>query len=1069
MAEDGEQQDERALTRRRRIRLARRTAGTSTLVLAVAAGGLWIARKPIADSFIARELASYGIEGRYEITRIGPRTQRLEHLVIGDPRAPDLTVRLLEVDIGLGFSGARITRVRADGVRLRGRLVDGKLSLGQLDRLLEGGTGEASLPEWTVQLNDARAAIATPYGGIDLALAGQGYMPSGFKGRLTASARALRAGDCLVDGLSAPLTVTTTGAQLVLDGPARTRGISCKGAALALADPKLDFNVRTDLAMTDMSGAASFAAPDLAQADRRFGRLAGLLTFQGGSEDLRGSASLSADTMALDGVTTGIAKLRGNFAMRPEARNRSIAVTGVATIDDARAGAGTDLSALARNAAGTPLEPLAVKLVRAVRQAEAGNHMVIGGAVNLLGTHGNATLDQLEFTSDSGARIIALRGSAIKAKWPDAAIQAQGTLQLSGGGLPEGRILMATDEGGGINGTAQFQPYQEGTARLALTPVRFGIAPDGGGRFATTLTLDGPLPDGALQGLSVPLDARVGADGALALAGDCAPVRWKALRISSLALDPAALRLCGIGRGDFQLGAVRLTGRAGESPLVITADSAHYALKNGRFALAAPDIRIGEGPDPVRLAAETLSGAATGSGRLAGTIEHGAGRIGTVPLDLQAIEGRWTFADGTLEVEGGLRVSDTAPDPRFNPLAGRDVRLTMVGGRIEAMGQLVHPARNVRVAEVVIRHDLSSGVGRADLTVDGLQFGNAIQPDDLTPLALGVVANVEGRVEGAGQIRWTGTDVTSDGQFSTRDMALAAAFGPAEGLSGTIRFADLLGMRTEPGQIVTLRSANPGIEVHDGVIRYALLSNEQARIEGGHWPFAGGDLELLPATLELDAHKPRALTFRVIGLDAGAFINTLELDNISATGTFDGLLPMIFDERGGRIEGGLLVARQQGDQPRILETTQGLSIPCDPNRQAGNLSYVGDVSNAEMNMFSKLAFDALKNLRYRCLAIYLDGALDGEFVTRASINGVNQGTEEARNSFIARPFLGLPFLFNVRIEAPFRGLLRTATGLADPTVLIRDGDLGDQFVPAGTDGLAVQPPDSENDTERDQE
>ncbi len=450
---------------------------------------------------------------------------------------------------------------------------------------------------------------------------------------------------------------------------------------------------------------------------------------------------------------------------------------------------------------------------------------------------------------------------------------------------------------------------------------------------------------------------------------------------------------------------------------------------------------------------------------MAGLVEGGAGRIGTVPLDLTDVAGKWTYADGRLAIDGALMVSDTQPDDRFHPLAGRDVHLTFANSRIEARGMLVHPKRNVAVAAVTIRHDLSNGTGRADLTLDHLRFGNALQPDDLTPLSLGVVANVQGVVEGAGHIRWTGEKVTSDGRFSTQGMSLAAAFGPASGLSTTINFTDLLGMRTAPGQVLTLDSANPGIEVHEGVIRYQLLSNEQASIEGGHWPFSGGDLDLLPATVDLDAHKPRHFVFRVVGLDAGAFINTMELKNISATGTFDGLLPMIFDESGGRIEGGVLVARQQGDPPLVLSTTTGLNIPCDATRQAGNLSYVGDVSNAQLNAFSKLAFDALKNLRYRCLAIMLDGALDGEFVTRLSINGINQGTEEARKSFIARPFLGLPFIFNVRIEAPFRGLLGTAAGLADPSVAVRRA-MGEQFggeqiAPAADGPLAVQPPESD--------
>jgi len=727
------------------------------------------------------------------------------------------------------------------------------------------------------------------------------------------------------------------------------------------------------------------------------------------------------------------------------------------------------LSALASAADGTPLGPLAARLAGAIEAIGRSNRIELGGQLNLLGERGNARIDRLALSSASGARIENWEGSMVRLDWPGG-LRASGRIDMRGGGLPEGRIDFALDEQGDVRGTATLEAFEAGDARLALSPVNFSLGMGGQVRVRTEATLDGPLPGGGVRGVHMPIDARMSSSGAFSLAGNCVPLRWRSLAMSGLMLDPATLRVCGLSDGTLALDDVALTGKLGENPLLFRTASARYALASGRFALAEPEVQIGEGETPVRMAATRLVGETSGSGGFGGTIEGGRGRIAAVPLDLSDIDGRWTFAEGRLAVEGDLRVADTQADRRFNPLAAEQVRLTLEDNRINTTGVLMHPERRARVADVVIRHDLSSGAGQADLALDSLRFGNALQPDDLTPLALGVVANVEGVVEGEGQIRWTGEEVTSTGVFSTKDMAFAAAFGPVEGLATTIRFADLLGLRSEEGQVLTVDSVNPGIDVRDGTIRYALRSNEEAVIEGGRWPFSGGMLELMPAPLALDSRQPRYLTFRVVGLEAGAFINTLELENISATGVFDGLLPMVFDHNGGRIVGGLLIARQQGDEPRYLTTTEGLSIPCDPQRQAGDLSYVGEVSNAQLNAVSRLAFDALKNLRYRCLAIRLDGAIDGEFVTQVSINGINQGTDEARKSFLARPFLGLPFIFNVRIEAPFRGLLNTASGLADPTKLI-SGSLGDQFKPAQPDegGLAVQPPDSDKGIERGQE
>ncbi len=115
---------------------------------------------------------------------------------------------------------------------------------------------------------------------------------------------------------------------------------------------------------------------------------------------------------------------------------------------------------------------------------------------------------------------------------------------------------------------------------------------------------------------------------------------------------------------------------------------------------------------------------------------------------------------------------------------------------------------------------------------------------------------------------------------------------------------------------------------------------------------------------------------------------------------------MIFDERGGRIENGTLTARS-----------------------GGTLAYVGEVSQENLGVWGNLAFDALKSLRYRELGLTLNGPLEGEMVTIAKFGGVAQG-EGAKSNFLIRRLAKLPFVFNIRIEAPFRGFY-------DPSYLIQ--------------------------------
>src|SRR5690606_5777385 len=93
--------------------------------------------------------------------------------------------------------------------------------------------------------------------------------------------------------------------------------------------------------------------------------------------------------------------------------------------------------------------------------------------------------------------------------------------------------------------------------------------------------------------------------------------------------------------------------------------------------------------------------------------------------------------------------------------------------------------------------------------------------------------------------------------------------------------------------------------------------------------------------------SPKRLTFEVVGLDARIFVESMGFAEVSASGVFDGVLPMIFDDEGGRIVGGRLDSRPGG----------------------GTLAYNGVVNRANLGMIGGFAFDALRDLRYRSMVI----------------------------------------------------------------------------------------------------
>src|SRR5690606_3311650 len=148
--------------------------------------------------------------------------------------------------------------------------------------------------------------------------------------------------------------------------------------------------------------------------------------------------------------------------------------------------------------------------------------------------------------------------------------------------------------------------------------------------------------------------------------------------------------------------------------------------------------------------------------------------------------------------------------------------------------------------------------------------------------------------------------VASNGRFTTDSLDFAAAFGPVKGAAGTIVFTDLLGMVTAPDQQLRIAAINPGIEVNDGVLRYELRPDNVLAVKGADWPFLDGKLTLQPVTMNIGVAETRRYVLVIEGLNAARFVERMELANLSATGSFDGALPLVFDENGGRIEGGLL-------------------------------------------------------------------------------------------------------------------------------------------------------------------
>lgn len=982
-----------------------------TAILAVALGIVWSQRRPIAAGAIDRALAARGITASYEIEDIGFRTQRIRKLRLGNPDKPDLTADWAEVSLVPSWGGVTVTAIDARGVRLNGRVVQGRVSWGAVDKLLPASTGKPlTLLDIDVRLADTRVTLASEVGLFTADIVGSGQLSNGFKGQVRTTAPFAGRNGCRLAAPALDAQVTVMGRQPMLVGTLRASPSTCGGVATGPSEVR--FDVTLNEAFDRWQGNVTVAATGVRQGTLQIAQASSRFVFWGTAKETQGTFHFSSPATRYAGTRLVGLTADGRFGT-----GKAITVEGGVKVARAIADP-AQLASLRRGlsgAVGTPVGPIADALSQAIGRAGEGAavdaRFAYDGAAARLSDMRIAAQGGGLLTLHNGLVVIDANGAS-----------ADATLGLSGGGFPalSGRLTRTPD--GTTRGLFDMTPYRAGSAQLALAPVRFAARPYGTLRVETVATLDGPIGDGRAEGVQVPVVVQRASSGDIFIAPGCTPVAYRRIALAGTILAPDSVTLCPTRGGAIirstrngfiggaKTGPLRLTGHVGDQPLALNASGASFDL-GGPVSLSDFSALFGTTDHRTQLRIARLDGVTRASG-LAGRYTGLSGNIARVPFLASAGEGTWAFAGGVLDVGGKLMLADQAESPRFNPLSAEDVKLRLKDGRIAATATLHEPVSTRAITTVAIAHDLARGMGEARITVAGLNFSKGLQPEAITPLTLGVVADVYGQIDGTGIIRWKGDSLTSSGKFRTDALDFAAAFGPVTGASGEIAFDDLIALSTPPGQQVKLALVNPGVEVKDGVITFRLRPNQVVEIERGRWPFAGGELLLDPALLDFGQPKARTLSFRVTALDAAKFIEQLKLENIAATGTFDGTLPIVFDATGGRIVGGQIVARAEG----------------------GTLAYVGDVSNAETNTLAKLAFDALKSIRYGNLAIDLDGSLDGEIVSLVRFDGVNQSP--VAPSGIAKSFVGLPFKFNIRVRAPFRGLVNTARSFQDPGLLL---------------------------------
>ncbi|NMW31668.1 exoprotein [Altererythrobacter sp. RZ02] len=1001
----------------------------------------WFTREDIARDLIGDELAKLDLPASYDVEQISADRQVLTNIVVGDPSDPDLTIEKVEVELVYGFGAPELGKIVLTKPRLYGTYSDGQMSFGSLDPVLFAESdAPPGLPDLDATVIDGRGLLDTDFGRIGWKVDGAGGLDDGFAGIAAVTAPEVQISGCSAGTATLYGQLSTADGALSLDGPVRLRELNCRDAGVRAdtADASIDLTVDPTFAQVEL--AASLETGAFSVADALGDSIAGPVKLTASSETMTASFDLQAARLSVRQARIGSFAVDGTARLRDGYRSAEVeANLAAAAIDVGPAISGL-LGGYSAPVAGTLLEPLLAKFDTAQRAQLRGASFT--GLLNARNDQGGLSLvmPQGAVRNDRGGDVLSLsRIEYRQASGREARVS--GNFRMGGGGLPAIAGRMEQHGSDSSIFRLKMQRYAAGENWIEL-PELLVEQSKGAVRFDGAILANGILPGGAARNLTVPLQGSWAYANGLSLWRSCTSVSFDSLSFASLDLASRGLTLCpppggAIVRQDAQ--GLRIA--AGTSSLVLNGKLADtdIAMSSGPVGIAYPGIAkakavevvLGPAAEANRFAVTDLT--ANFRDTISGSFTDADIQLFAVPLDISETAGEWAYADDVLTIsDAAFTITDRNEFARFEPLSVQGGSLTLFDNMINADATLRHPASQREISRVDIRHDLGSAVGFANINVDRLQFDEGLQPDQLTDLALGVVANVSGAVAGKGRIDWNPEDVSSFGRFFSDALDFAAVFGPVKGARGEVEFTDLLSLTTAPNQQIFIASINPGIEARDGIIGFSLNDGQFLGVTGGSWPFMGGTLKLRPTQLNLAAAEERRYILEVDALDAALFVEDLELGNLSATGIFDGSLQIVFDELGfGKIESGVLQSRAPG----------------------GTVSYVGELTYEDLSPIANYAFKTLRSLDYETMQIGMEGALTGDIVTRVRFDGVKQGKGTEQN-FITRQIADLPIRLNVNIRAPFYKLLGTYQSIYDPSTQRDPRDLG----LVGPDGNPIAAP-----------
>jgi hypothetical protein len=309
----------------------------------------------------------------------------------------------------------------------------------------------------------------------------------------------------------------------------------------------------------------------------------------------------------------------------------------------------------------------------------------------------------------------------------------------------------------------------------------------------------------------------------------------------------------------------------------------------------------------------------------------------------------------------GLRVESVVrPEP---DALGFDARVADRQGRLALRGSG--------------RHHLSGGSGEISFALEPVRFAEGgLQPAQLVPALGAWLTSAQGEVEATGKATWEagGADFAVD--VALRDWSVTLPQLRIERLHGAVHLEGPRPLRAPPGQLISMARLDFGIELTNGLVRFALPPDGGLEIQLAEWSFAGGRIHTAG---RLDPRTPRQkIRLEIEGLELAQLLARVPLDGLRGEGRLSGSLPLTRSGEVLEIRGGRLAADPGGGWIRYRPPAAVAGLG---SRQRGFDVMLG----------------AFENFRYEELTLTLDGETRGVVKIGLHLRGSNPDYQNGRS------------------------------------------------------------------------